>query len=449
MKKKDLNDYAIKVFQYQEIGGFLKMDHRFIDQEVLLYFNITGKQSMKHLYEKVSLSYDKIIHLVENIVESIERTYEYMLSENDIMLSPEYIFLDLNHDMPALCYLSGFDKDIRNQMSVFLEYIMNKVDYQDEKAVLLIYNLYAKSKEESYTFDQLRKILYRRIDNSQYPQGHKPKVEDLLTKQEDKPIEEKKTPSEQIKYPVMMEKLEGEKEIYCFPTKNYLITAGSISIFLILITFLVKAKVVYNSLGTQVDYMKLFILLFISICMELYILNKLWSKKNRITKIVSKNEYVNPQDEEDAITLQDISEMTCGPSDFLCDDKQEEKEELPTEFYATCLLNAREEETAYRLRPSNQNIYQTISVQDFPFFIGKLKMQVDYCIDKEVVSRYHAKITKEKDSFYITDLNSTNGTFLNQDRLEPYCKKELKIGDTIAIANINYIFEHQLSLAYQ
>jgi pSer/pThr/pTyr-binding forkhead associated (FHA) protein len=68
---------------------------------------------------------------------------------------------------------------------------------------------------------------------------------------------------------------------------------------------------------------------------------------------------------------------------------------------------------------------------------------VDYCLEKDVVSRFHAKITKEQEQYYITDLNSTNGTFVNQEPLQTYQKKEIKLGDEIAFANIRYQFLQQ------
>lgn len=38
-------------------------------------------------------------------------------------------------------------------------------------------------------------------------------------------------------------------------------------------------------------------------------------------------------------------------------------------------------------------------------------------IDDRMASRFHAVIQKIKDGFYIKDLNSTNGTFVNDDQI--------------------------------
>lgn len=52
-------------------------------------------------------------------------------------------------------------------------------------------------------------------------------------------------------------------------------------------------------------------------------------------------------------------------------------------------------------------------------------------IDNPAVSKYHARITKEQDQFFIEDLNSTNGTYINEksiNRLALRDEDEITIG---------------------
>lgn len=57
------------------------------------------------------------------------------------------------------------------------------------------------------------------------------------------------------------------------------------------------------------------------------------------------------------------------------------------------------------------------------------------------MSRIHVRIDNKADSFTIEDLNSRNGTFVNGERLNPYDKIEITIGDKITIASLDYIFK--------
>lgn len=63
----------------------------------------------------------------------------------------------------------------------------------------------------------------------------------------------------------------------------------------------------------------------------------------------------------------------------------------------------------------------------------------DIFIDDNFMSHEHARIFKEKDGYYIEDLNSTNGTFLNGTRLEEDAV-ELLDGDRICIGQLEFVF---------
>ena len=55
------------------------------------------------------------------------------------------------------------------------------------------------------------------------------------------------------------------------------------------------------------------------------------------------------------------------------------------------------------------------------------------------MSRLHAKLSNKKDGVYIMDMNSTNGTFVNGDVLDPGKEYKLELGDMISFAKIQYI----------
>ena len=61
------------------------------------------------------------------------------------------------------------------------------------------------------------------------------------------------------------------------------------------------------------------------------------------------------------------------------------------------------------------------------------------------VSRRHAVIHKEEEHYIIEDLGSTNGTFLNRQKLEPGHRIPLNSGDTIFLGRMKAVF-NQASL---
>lgn len=72
--------------------------------------------------------------------------------------------------------------------------------------------------------------------------------------------------------------------------------------------------------------------------------------------------------------------------------------------------------------------------------LGKKKEEVDVVLEDSSVSRIHARITQEGSEYYLEDLNSTNGTFKNGLRLQPYEKRKLDAGDEIKCGRVILIF---------
>lgn len=72
--------------------------------------------------------------------------------------------------------------------------------------------------------------------------------------------------------------------------------------------------------------------------------------------------------------------------------------------------------------------------------IGKKKEDVDLVLDDVSVSRMHARITREQENMYLEDLNSTNGTFKNGLRMQPYEKRKLEEGDEIKFGKTTFLY---------
>ncbi len=73
------------------------------------------------------------------------------------------------------------------------------------------------------------------------------------------------------------------------------------------------------------------------------------------------------------------------------------------------------------------------------FTIGKKAELVDGVIGfNKMISRSHCKITRNGSQFYVSDLQSANGTFVNHARLHPNQPHPIKGGDVIRLANSDF-----------
>lgn len=70
--------------------------------------------------------------------------------------------------------------------------------------------------------------------------------------------------------------------------------------------------------------------------------------------------------------------------------------------------------------------------------IGKKKEEVNLVLEDASVSRMHARVIKDNDQFYLEDLNSTNGTYKNGLRMQPYEKRKLEPEDEIRFGKVSF-----------
>ena len=70
--------------------------------------------------------------------------------------------------------------------------------------------------------------------------------------------------------------------------------------------------------------------------------------------------------------------------------------------------------------------------------IGRMAGFVDHVLAVNSVGKIHAEITCENGEIFISDLNSKNGTFINEIKIPPNAKSKVISGDIIRFANVEY-----------
>ena len=108
---------------------------------------------------------------------------------------------------------------------------------------------------------------------------------------------------------------------------------------------------------------------------------------------------------------------------------------------ATVLLTSNVHSTGILLRSTDIENPVTIIPNGFPCIIGKSGKSSDYKLEEQFISRVHARIYEEMDGYYIEDLNSSNGTFVNGEKLKPHTQVMFQLGDIIMLADMEFVVE--------
>lgn len=504
--KENMSGYGVKMLLNNTIPGFLKAELRCIDQMDLFYYDITSFMTIDSVYCNKSIGYDEMKHLLSSILDTLERGGEYLLSENDFIIKPEYIYIDTASGTVSLCHLVGHQENVQEQLSNFFEYLMNRVDYKEERAVLLIYAMYKVSKDTDCTFQKLLAELNKnfrvdaKADSGNHKEAdkseHKPDKGDLDRRKiatgkgnkanintNDRYEKNKKRArildtgeiEKRFKIPYSIkailqdnnlpknrskkgpanydsgsrtvndipEEIENDREIPYYGSRTYLLAVASIFTGITVMIAAAQTKFLHNSFGTHIDITKLLCLLIIIGMVEILVMTRLFDRKNQLTRMETNIEYMYPSESESA------PEMTAKET-------QEETEILwvNNEGYEegrTCILAELNPGKCYCLESVNPVTHNMagdkirVDINYYPFLIGKSAGNADLIIEEDSVSRIHARLTSEGEDIFITDLSSTNGTYVNGNRLEKNIPYRLSANDEISFSNISYRWKEKLS----
>jgi len=120
--------------------------------------------------------------------------------------------------------------------------------------------------------------------------------------------------------------------------------------------------------------------------------------------------------------------------------------DLKTDKYTIHFVNESESENAEQHVQAKLIVVDSgnVKLDDTLFFLGETasigrSIDSDIVIDDVFVSHDHACITKYKHDYWLTDLKSTNKTYVNGQRITD--EVSLKNGDSITIGAVTFRFE--------
>ena len=91
----------------------------------------------------------------------MEDAAEYLINPGQFIMSPEYIYTDIEKRQIYFCMMPGYEKDIKEQFQLLTEYILPKIDHQDQDAVILGYGVYKRAMEDSFHLEHIKEELYK------------------------------------------------------------------------------------------------------------------------------------------------------------------------------------------------------------------------------------------------------------------------------------------------
>lgn len=148
-----VNQYQCKMITGNEIQGLLPCKERYINGEMLLYYEITSKQNLASLYECRQIGMELLCKLFVQLKMVWNGMSGFLLEEKCLLLKPEFIFVDVETgDFSFLYYPFEPEEDY---MRILLEFFTEKVDSDDNKAVDVSYKMLELVEREQFMLDEV------------------------------------------------------------------------------------------------------------------------------------------------------------------------------------------------------------------------------------------------------------------------------------------------------
>lgn len=146
---------------------------------------------------------------------------------------------------------------------------------------------------------------------------------------------------------------------------------------------------------------------------------------------------------ENKINIPDVTPPPFAPINDYVHYCEEDEEDVG----GTVLLSDINNPFQQNIIPKNPRLIRKINNQEFPinkpvYRIGKEQRFVDgYITGNTAISRTHAEIVTRNNRYFITDLHSTNFTYINHSIIARETETEFYDGDIITLADEDFLFK--------
>lgn len=380
-----LTNSEIQMLRNYEIYGVLPLEVKYINNRANLCYDINEKKTLTEIINGKRLNFQEYIKILYQITRIVNSSKKYFLNESNFVLDINYIFAAPDYNL-ALVYLPMVDQPAKysviNEMNKIVSILYASVDNQ--------YAIPAKK-----IFDDFFSGNYSLLELSERLN----KENEQFLNQDNKAVttKNKRSNSITIKYRILQ-----------------IVSLVIAVLAWILFIFLDKLIIMYGAIGVTVLAA---IVLFI---MQKYIL------KSRVPsppvpvslpnedRLVSRVHPLSPN-----IHIPKVSHDTVA----LYNDTS-------AFIKSACLVV--------------NSGGESIGLNALPLIVGRGKKIDSYLVDDTTVSGNHARIEKDTGRYMITDLGSTNKTFINDSMLEPQKSYPLNNGDIIRMGRTDFTFQEEM-----
>lgn len=414
IKAENMAAFDEQMLQKQKLSGLLPMEKCYVDGGVWYWYDISGKQSLDTFCRIKPLGEAFLKQILCSVCAQMEILEQHLIYASCLQLEPELIYI-VNHTQEIVfTALPGAEGEVAQGFCALMEYLLTKIDHKDAQAVRLAYEIYERTLQEGYRIKDIRDAIFAVSEPQSHntymkesePQTMTPDSYTINSGESGMMLRESLNKTEK------QWMLANETEKRCEPTS--------------------ETRKQRNEIKKQ------------------------WKPANGI-----KEETMGGKPAAQSVTTSKCKQIFSKMLKIWDEWKQKMKADQPKEDWLVVRPEDDVEEAAsvnvhaqihpticltdYREHPEGLLLYEGYEHFD-NIRLGEKTVQVgqseesDIKIAKDTISRIHARIEYREEEYYLEDLNSTNGTFVNDEPLSYKQETRLKTNDIVRFADVKYRF---------
>lgn len=470
-KQINTSSYQVRMLEGNVIPSVLRCRLQGLDGKVLFYYDITSRQSVASFYEQKKINGEDLRLIFGGFVTVLEELSEYLINPEQLVLAPEYIYLDAGKKEIKFCCLPGYDHPVQEQFRELAEYFLPRLDHEDSDAVKLGYGVYRKTLETGFQLENIKEAVYRHEEEE--PTG------EFFQKNQEKSYSEEDIGQDDFlsedrssdRYYFQEEnKKEADKQNKKTRWSNchWILGCGLGTLILILVA--VACLMGYLPVVEAELVLAVAILLLAMAAVSRWMKGKKKKKQQQSEQWRQKVRNELGKEEKSVVLYQNQDIQSMDPGEISLgistgkekekvdnqkcftgelwkneekiwnEEKTRDRENLEDSWGETVLLSQGSTKGPASLVSIEPGALATIYLDQELTVVGKMEQAADVVIPVDTVSRVHARIRKKHDGYYLADLNSRNGTSVNGRMLKPEEEYLLQNEDQVDFAKARYLF---------
>lgn len=413
--------YTIRMLSGNQVSGLLPFQEKWINGNNRYYYDITSKQPLERILDYRSLKGTELRIFLSSLLFALREIERFLLDESQICLEPALIYTEPENFRCSLTLIPGRYRDFTKGMQNLSQYLLDHVNQKDGEAVVLAFSVFKECQKENFGIEDIEKCLGS-VGREKTVADAEAQYKEEMGSERFIPVPKKDVRQENEEVwqePEEEQKKEiSEKRIFVWLMIGVIAIMGLVP-FGVFLLFGLNGLYRWKWCLAGVELLAFGVLV--------------------VSNRLEKGQGNFDEDMEIPEIRESWEDYLSDSENFKFEERHTDEADKAEEEMQTILLTASPgSQTCRTLVAVNDNL--EVPIPYFPFLIGKNESLADFCLNEPGVSRLHMKIEQEKEKYYVTDLNSTNGTKVDGHLLNANETCELFLGSEVCIASVRFVF---------